>query len=301
MTTIARTRRPRVPRYRRRTASGGVLSVVGRVFVWLFVASALGLVAWTLLTSFRDTRAIFENPLALPDPWRFDNYVTAWQKAGFASAVTNSLIVTVASSLLVVVVAAPAAYVLARSTRRIASPLTVFFVLGLGVPGQVLFVPIFLVMVRMQDILHIPLLNTLHGLVLVYVALGIPFTVFLLTGFFRSLPVELEEAAALDGASGLRTFVRIVLPVARSGITTALILQMLSYWNETLFALVLAPSHDHRTLPIALLQFMQQQQYSGADWGGLYAGIIILTLPTFVAFILAGRRLMEGLTVGVSK
>lgn len=301
MATLARTRRPRVPRYRRHPTSGGALSLIGRVFVWLFVTSALGLVAWTLLTSFRDTRSIFEHPLALPDPWRFDNYLTAWQKAGFASAVTNSFIVTIASSLIVVAIGVLAAYALARSTRRIAGPLTIFFVLGLGVPGQVLFVPIFLVMVRLQDTLQLQLLNTLHGLILVYVALGIPFTVFLLTGFFRSLPTELEEAAALDGAGGLRTFVQIVLPVARSGVTTALILQMLAYWNETLFALVLAPSHDHRTLPIALLQFMQQQQYSGADWGGLYAGIIILTLPTFVGFILAGRRLMEGLTVGVNK
>lgn len=299
MTTfVSRTR----DRSRSNRATGtGALGVIGRVFIWLFVASALGTLLWAVLTSFRDTKSIFQNPLGLPDPWRFENYLTAWEKAGFAGAALNSVIITLASSILVVAISAPAAYVLARSNRRIANPLTVFFVLGLGVPGQVLFVPIFLVMVRIQDAAGLQMLNTLHGLILVYVALGVPFTVFLLTGFFKSLPVELEEAAALDGASGLRTFGQIVLPVARSGLVTAFILQLLGYWNETLFALVLAPSEEHRTLPIALLQFIQQQQYTGADWGGLYAGVIILTLPTFVAFIVAGRRLMEGLTVGVSK
>jgi len=147
----------------------------------------------------------------------------------------------------------------------------------------------------------VDLINCLIGLMLVSIGVGMPFTVFLLTGFFRSLPSELEEAAALDGASPVATFVRVMLPVARGGLITALVLQIISNWNETLIALTLLQSTDKYTLPLALISFVQQQTYSGADWGGLFAGLTIVILPMLIVYVLLGRKLSEGLTLGVGK
>ncbi len=132
---------------------------------------------------------------------------------------------------------------------------------------------------------HVYLTNSLVGLNLVYIGVAMPFTVFLLTAFFRSLPVELEEAAALDGSSAVSTFWRIMLPVARGGLITAFVLNIIANWNKTLLALALLQSTDKYTLPVALISFVQQQTYSGADWGGLFAGLCIIVIPILVVYI----------------
>jgi ABC-type glycerol-3-phosphate transport system permease component len=135
---------------------------------------------------------------------------------------------------------------------------------------------------------------------LVYVATGLPFTVFLLTGFFRSLPSEVEEAAALDGAGPFRTFFTVMLPLARPGIITAAILAGLGVWNETLVALIFITDTDKQTLPVALMGLYGTMQYT-SNWGGLFAGIVLVTLPILIAFMIMGRRIVEGMTVGVGK
>ena len=145
------------------------------------------------------------------------------------------------------------------------------------------------------------LTDSLVGLILVSIGFGMPFTVFLLTGFFRSLPSELEEAAALDGASPMATFWRVMVPVARGGLVTALVLQIISNWNETLIALALLQNTNKYTLPLALIAFVQEQTYSGANWGGLFAGLCIVIIPMLVVYLWLGRRLSEGLTLGVGK
>ncbi len=136
---------------------------------------------------------------------------------------------------------------------------------------------------------------------LVYIGVSMPFTVFLLTAFFRSLPLEMEEAAALDGTTAFGTFWRITLPLAKGGILTAFVLQVISHWNETLLALTLLQSTEKYTLPVALISFIQQQTYSGADWGGLFAGLCIVVLPMLAIYLWLGRRLTEGLTLGMGK
>lgn len=275
--------------------------MIGRVIVWLLVAFNLFLVVWMVMTSLRDTRDIARDPLGLPTQPHWENFATAWNTGGFGIAAINSVVATVVSSLLVVAIAAPAAYVLAKSTRRLSSTFTLMFVLGLGVPGQVLLVPIYVMLAKFQDISHLKMINSVQGLIVVMVGLGIPFTVFLLAGFFRSLPVEIEEAAAIDGSSGIRTLIQIVLPLARSGLVTAFMLAVISGWNETLFSLVMLTTAENRTLPIALLAFLDQSQFNGADWGGLFAGIVLVVTPVLALFIWLGRRIVEGMTVGISK
>lgn len=287
---------PRPRRRRNRPLGGtGPLRTVGLVLLWAFVALNVAGLIWVVLQSFRGTRAILNRPFGLPESWTFENFLTAWQVSDFATATFNSVVVALVSSVLTVALAAPAAYWLSRQESRLSRGLTMYFILGLGVPAQVILIPLFVMLNK------VALTDSLVGLNLVYIGTSMPFTVFLLTGFFRSLPAELEEAAALDGSSPASTFLRIMLPVARGGILTAFVLQLIAHWNETLIALTLIQTTDNYTLPLALISFVQQQTYSGADWGGLFAGLCIVILPMLVIYVWLGRKLSEGLTLGMGK
>ncbi|MCD2498469.1 carbohydrate ABC transporter permease [Microbacterium nymphoidis] len=259
------------------------------------------LVVWLGVNAFRSTADYLKSPLGLPSPPTTRNFAAAWDVGSFGTAFVNSVTVTVLTALICLAISAPAAYVLSRSARRISSRLTLVFVLGLGVPSQVLLIPIYVGLAQTQQATGIPLLNSLLGLTIVNVALNVPFTVFLLTGFFASLPGEIEEAAALDGASALRTFLLIMLPLARNGLTTAGILAAIGTWNETMFALVLLTEQPSRTLPIALIQLMDSATFNGADWGMVFAGITLMVFPMLLVYTWLGRRIVEGMTVGAGK
>lgn len=272
-----------------------VLRTIGIVFVWIAVTMGLLLLAWVVLQSLRDTRSILGEPFGLPDTLAWDNYARAWTAGNFGVAAWNSFTVTVISSVLTIVVAAPAAYFLGRVETPLTEGLTFYFILGLGIPAQVILIPLFIMLNSVY------LTDSLLGLNLVYIGVSMPFTVFLLVGFFRSLPVEVEEAAALDGASPWGTMWRIAMPLAKGGLLTAFILQVISHWNETLLALTLLQTTDKYTLPVALISFIQQQTYSGADWGGEFAGIVMIVLPMLLLYLWVGSKLSAGLTVGIGK
>ncbi|MEV6700343.1 carbohydrate ABC transporter permease [Streptomyces sp. NPDC051453] len=283
-----------VPRSSRSRLRPFRLRAWGLAVVWLFVLANLFLLLWMVLSSLRDTGDIFAHPWSLPSSVQLSNYAVAFD-SGFGRATLNSILVSVSAAVVSVAVAAPAAYVLSRRLSSAAGPLTTLFVLGLGVPGQVLLIPVFFMFSK------IDLVDSLPGLCAVYVGLSMPFTVFLLTGFFRSLPQEVEEAAALDGASPARTFWQIVLPLARSGMITAFLLQFINNWNETLFSLALVQSDDKYTLPLALARFIGEQQYKGADWGGMFAGLCLIVAPMLVLYGWLSQRIISGMTLGIGK
>lgn len=278
---------------------GGTIKTL--IIAW--VAINLAVIVWVVLTSLKTTKEIFDTPFGLPIEPQWQNFVAAWNVSGFSGAAINSLLIVVASSVLIVLVSAPAAYALARTPVASAVPLTTFFALGMGIPFQAILVPLFLMSNGLSDLM----VDWVTGiwddritLVLVYVVLSLPFSVFVLTGYFRTLPVELEEAAALDGASGLRTFVTIMFPLARPGIITVFVLNIVSLWNETLLVLVLVPDPEQRTLPAALLNFYNAMQYT-SNWGGLFAGIVIVILPMIILYLWVGRRVIDGMTQGIGK
>ena len=276
-------------------AENNIIRSIGVFLLWAVVAVSIAMLVWMVLQAFRDTRSILGSPWGMPESLDFSNFVRAWTVSDFATATINSTLTTAISSFLTVAIAAPAAYYLARVESRLTNSLSLYFILGLGIPAQVILIPLFVMLNKVY------LTDSLIGLNLVYIAGSMPFTVFLLTAFFRSLPMEMEEAAALDGATALRTFVQITLPLAKGGILTAFVLQVVAHWNETLLALTLIQSTEKYTLPVALISFVQQQTYSGADWGGLFAGLCIVVLPMLIIYIWLGRRLTEGLTLGMGK
>lgn len=283
---------PPVPAGRRPARPG---RAVGTALVWAFVLFNLAIFAFLLIASFRTTAEIFDRPWGLPTTLHLENWVRAWTESGFARATVNTVALALAGAVTATVVSAPAAYALSRVRTRSAGPLSVFFVLGLGIPAHVTVIPLFAMMA------DIGLVNSLFGLYILYSATHVPFTVFLLTGFFRSLPGDIEEAAALDGASAWRSFWQIMLPLARSGIITVLILNIISIWNETLLGLVFLQSAENYTLSLALLNFMASMQFSGADYGSLFAGVCILVIPMVALYVWFGRRLVEGITMGSGK
>ncbi|MEW1861110.1 carbohydrate ABC transporter permease [Streptomyces sp. NPDC088194] len=274
---------------------GSTVTTAVRAATWIIAGFSIFVVLWILLASLKTTDEIFSNPLSLPHTWRWGNFADAWQESNFGVALVNTVGLVTATALGTVLFAAPAAYALARFKVRGTRAISLGFALGLGVPAQMVVLPLYAAMNQAG------LVDSFLGLWLIYVGTSLPFAVFFLTSFFASLPRELEEAASLDGASPLRTFRSIMFPLARSGIVTLLILNVVAHWSETTFALVFLQSSINDTLPLALIQFMQRLQYTGADWGQLFAGIVIVLLPLLLIYIWLGRRIIEGLTLGAGK
>lgn len=274
-----------------------------RTGLWLWVSMLVILTAWVVVSSLKTTREIFADPFGLPKSPQWRNYSLAWSVSGFGKAALSSVLVVAAAALLTMVLAAPASYVLARVDRRSASRVITYFAVGMGIPAQALVVPFFL----MSNDLSTFMTEWVTGwwddrisLVLIYIVLSLPFTVYLLTLYFRSLPTEIEEAAAVDGAGPARTFVAIMLPLARHGLVTALVLNIVTLWNETLFVLIVVGDPGQRTLPATLLELYNTMQYT-SDWGGLFAGIVILVMPMILLYLWAGRRIVQAMTQGALK
>ena len=290
---------PRRPKPAPGTKRLSPLRVIGTVIVWLFTAFNIMVLYWLLGAAFKTPLEIFRDPLALPSQLfksgrPFRNFIYAWDTADFGTAFLNTVLLVAVCSVVIVLISAPAAYALSRLGVRGSGPLTGFIAIGMGIPFQTVVIPLFIVLAKVN------LTNNLFGLGLMYVALSLPFTVFLLTGFFRSLPDELEEASAIDGASPTRTFWSIMLPLARGGLITALILNAIGLWNETLLAIVFLQENANFTLSRALFTFYNAASYQ-SEYGGLLAGVAIIVLPMLVLYILLARRIITGLTLGAGK
>ncbi|MFC0105140.1 carbohydrate ABC transporter permease [Kibdelosporangium aridum] len=294
-----RRKAPRRPKPAPGTKRISPMRVIGLTVVWLFTAFNLLVLYWLIMAAFKTPLEIFREPLSLPatlfergTPFR--NFIYAWDSADFGTAFLNTVLLVAICSVVIVLVSAPAAYALSRLGVRGSGPMTAFIAIGMGVPFQTVIIPLFIAMAE------IDLNNNLFGLALIYIALSLPFTVFLLTGFFRSLPDELEEAASIDGASATRTFWSIMLPLARGGLITALILNAIGLWNETLLAIVFLQENANFTLARALFTFYNAASYQ-SEYGGLLAGVAIIVLPMLVMYILLARRIITGLTLGAGK
>ncbi|MGC3955444.1 MAG: carbohydrate ABC transporter permease [Propionicimonas sp.] len=263
----------------------------------LWAALTIGIFFWVTLNSFKANPEIFGNAWGLPeDPLGnvVRNYTTAWTIANMGGYFVNSLLVVSSSVILTVALAAPAAYALCRIPFLGQTPVLYYFIGGMGLPFQLILVPLY------AFLADLGLVNSLIGLVLVFTAVSIPFTVLLLTGFMRSLPSELEEAAAVDGTSELGIFFRIMMPIATPGLFTAAIFNFVTMWQEYLLTSLLITSDENRTLPVGLMGMRQSLQYSG-DWAAMFAGVVIVVVPSLVVFVLLSNRIMSGLTMGTGK
>ncbi|MFF5563978.1 carbohydrate ABC transporter permease [Streptomyces sp. NPDC012623] len=273
---------------------GGVLNVFshGVLVIWALLVTLPLL--WAVMTSFKDDRSIFTSPWALPDTLHFENWSRAWTQAHMSDYFLNTLLVVAGSLFGTLLLGSMAAYVLARFEFPGNRFVYYLFIGGMSFPIILALVPLFFVMK------NVGLLNTFHGLILVYIAYSLPFTVFFLTSFFRTLPTSIAEAALIDGASHTRTFFQVMLPMAKPGLISVGIFNFLGQWNQYLLPTVLNTDADHKVLSQGLVQLAVSQGYKG-DWSGLFAGLVMAMLPVLAAYIIFQRQVVAGLTAGALK
>jgi len=244
------------------------------------------------ISSFKTNAEIFTSPFALPQSFSLANAEKVWTDTNFVRYLANSIGVTAASIILIVVFSTMAAYAIARYEFRGSTLILMFFLSGMTVPLKLAIIPLFIEL----DRLH--LLNTYAGLVLVYVAMGIPSAVFIMTGFLRSLPRELEEAPRVDGASEWRVMMQIMLPLARPAMVIVAIQNAVPIWNDFFFPLILITSDDLKTLPQGLTVFMGEFT---TNWGVLFTGLSLAALPITLVYIALSRHFIAGITQGAVK
>ncbi|GAA1787843.1 carbohydrate ABC transporter permease [Planosporangium flavigriseum] len=271
-----------------------ILSRLGQVALILWALVVIGPILWTFLASFKNTAEIFSSPWTLPAELRLENWSRAWTKAHVGRYFFNSVIVVGLSTFGTMLLGSMAAYVLARYTFIGNRFVYFLFVSGLAFPPFLALVPLFKV------VQNFGLLNTYTGLVLVYIAYSLPFTVFFLSAFFKTLPGSVAEAAVIDGCSHTRLFFQVMLPMARSGMVSVTIFNIIGQWAQYLLPVVLMTSADKYVLTQGIAQISVNAGYE-ADWSGLFAALSMSILPMIIVYAFFQRQIQAGLTAGAVK
>ncbi len=271
--------------------------------LFLLAISIIVPVLWVFMASVKQNSEFYGNPWALPMGFYWQNFVDAWSTAKMGDYMLNSVLVTALALAILLVVALPAAYCLSRFKFRGGKFLNSAFMAGLFINVNYIVVPIFLMLRDGDTFLKNTfgtsfLLNNLVVLAIVYAATALPFTIYLLSGYFATLAHDYEEAAYIDGAGYSRTMVSIIFPMAQPSIVTIILFNFLSFWNEYIISMTLMSSATGaKTLPVGLLNLMQAQQ-SAAQYGTMYAGLVLVMLPTLILYICVQKKLIQGMTVG---
>jgi N-acetylglucosamine transport system permease protein len=278
---------------RRRTGNGSDRAVEATSHVLLSAWSIIVIVPflWVLLSSFKTTKEILASPFSLPAHWSFDNYVHAWTDAGIRHFFLNTVIVVGVALVLVMLLGAMCAYVLARFKFPGARFIYYSMLAGLTFPIFLAIVPLFFILRNAS------LLNTLPGLIMVYVAFALPFTVFFLYAFFKSLPDDVYEAALMDGAGDWRIFFQIMLPMARPGIAAVAIFNFLGLWNQFLLPVALNTDPNRYVLTQGMAEFASQAGYA-VDFGALFAAVVMTVVPVLIVYVIFQRRLEGSVSQG---
>ncbi len=260
-------------------------------------------VAWVFMASFKENVEFYGNPWTLPKGLNWQNFVDAWTTAKMGDYMLTSVTVTALSLAILLVVALPASYVLARFAFRGRSFIKTGFMAGLFINVNYIVVPIFLMLrdgnTTMKQLFGNGfLLNNPIILAVVYASTALPFTIYLLSSYFVTLPKAYEEAAYIDGAGYGKTMLQIIFPMAKPSIITVILFNFLSFWNEYIISMTLMSSvKGPKTLPVGLLNLMQAQQ-SAANYGPMYAGLVLVMLPTLILYICVQNQLTKGMTMG---
>ncbi|MFC4856442.1 carbohydrate ABC transporter permease [Actinophytocola glycyrrhizae] len=303
-TTVERPVAPApAPRRQGIGAGTGALNLLNGGFLLFWGLLTVLPLLWAIVSSFKTNTEFLSDPWGLPAVARFDNFARAWTVANIGQYFVNSIIVVVISVPLTMMLGAMAAYVLSRYTFPGNRTIYFVFVGGMIFPVFLALVPLFFVV---RNLGTIPVigeflgLNSLLSLALVYAAFSMPFTVFFLTAFFRTQPTSIAEAAIVDGCSHFGLFFRVMLPMAKPGLISIGLFNVLGHWNQYVLPVVLMNETDKKVLAQGLASLAISQGYRG-DWTALFAGLVIALLPVLIVYVLFQRQVQAGLTAGVLK
>jgi raffinose/stachyose/melibiose transport system permease protein len=261
-----------------------------QLFLWIYAALSVYPLIWMLFYSLKNNSEIFvTNPFGFPTHLHFENYVDAWTRFNVPVYFFNSLLVAAATVVGSIALSVTFAYAAARMQWKLRETARIYIVIGMFIPIQVIMIPL-AILVR-----DFHLANTYFALIVPYIAFNISFSSMVFYGFYRSIPVELEESACIDGATIYRTFYTVILPIISPAIATMIIFNFLASWNEFTMALVLITKESLKTLPLGLLFF--QGQFT-TNWGAMGAAMMIASLPTVLIYIFFSEQVEKAMTVG---
>lgn len=268
-----------------------IIDWILRIPMILFSIVVVFPLTWTIYTSFKTSREFYENPWALPKQLNFQNYINAFEKARMGDYFFNSVFITSVSIFFIVIISVALAYTITRFKNAYTNVLGKLFMAGLFVPTMLGIVPLFLLLMNMH------LLDSYIGIIIINITYSLSFTIFVLSGFFKTFPKDYEESAFIDGCSYFKLLFKIIVPMSKPAMVTVIIFNFLGIWNEYLFAQTFLISEAKRTLTVGLVYIMEVQRYA-TDWGALFAGLVIVMVPTLVIYILLQNKITSGLTVG---
>lgn len=275
-----------------------------KIFIYVaLIALAISIiipVAWVFMASLKSNAEFIGkdvNPFALPKKLIWENFVIAFGQAKMGEYLLNSILVTALSLVLLLIVALPAAYCLARFEFKGKKIISTGFMAGLFVNVNYIVVPIFLILSSANRLFNVEFfLNNRVVLAVVYASTSLPFTIYLLRGYFQTLPKSYEEAALIDGCGYFKTMIKIMVPMARPSIITVILFNFLAFWNEYIIAFTLMSSRN-KTLPVGLQNLMAVEK-TATNYGIMYAGLVIVMIPTLVLYILVQKKLTQGMSLG---
>ncbi len=274
-----------------RVGSGIIKAII---YLFLILVSVIYIVplVWVFMVSFKTNAEIFTSPFALPESFYLDNFTFAWTAGKLGIATLNSFIVCAVTLIISMVIGSMAAFAIGRLRWKLAKPCMTYFLIGMMIPVHCVMIPLFTRFARMG------LSNSLVGLMIPYVTFSLPVTIFIMTGFFESMPNELIESACIDGASIYKTFFSIALPLSRTGLFVTGLMTFVANWNELLLAMVFISDDTKKTLPVSLSKFVGPYN---TNYSQMFAAIIIAIIPTVVVYCIFSNQIVDGLTAGAVK
>lgn len=282
----------------RRTPGAVAMHIVRRIPSWLTIAFLVIVtgypLVWMFINSFKSNSDFLNNPsYALPEVWRWDNYVIAWETGNLETTILNSIIVTVPSLILIVLLGTAAGYALEVLVFKGRGTILLLFLAGIMIPGQMIVLPLF------NAFFNLGINGSYLPMILIYTASGLPLTVFMMATYFRAIPREIFEAATIDGASMTRAFFAIGLPMMRNAVVTVAIVQFFLIWNDLLIALIFGGRKSLNTIQVGLLNF--SGEYGAVNYGPLFAAICITVFGILILYLFLNQRIMKGMAAGAVK
>lgn len=269
-----------------------VIKTIIYIFLSLMAVIYLLPMVWVLYVSLKDDKTLFVSPWAMPEHLMFENYEFAWTAGKLGIATLNSAIVCFVTLVLCLLFGAMAAFAIGRMRWKLSGLVMTYFLTGMMIPVHCILIPLFTRFAKVH------LTNNLLGLIIPYITLSLPITIFIMTGFFQGLPNELFESACIDGCSIYKSFTSIALPLSKTGLFVTGLMTFVANWNELLLAMVFISNESKKTLPVSLSKFVGPYN---TNYSQMFAGIVIAIIPTIIVYCCFSNSIVDGLTQGAIK